>query len=100
MNEDKPSEININVMIAGRSYPLRLKAEDETAIRAVVEEVNQKIKEFQYTYKNRDKQDCLSMALLTYAVDSHKKSFTDPETESEVLGKIKSIDAYLDSILG
>lgn len=100
MNEEKSSEININVMIAGRSYPLRLKPEDEANIRAIVEEINQKIKEFQYTYKNRDKQDCLSMALLTYAVDSHKKSLADPETESEVYGKIKGIDAYLDSILG
>ena len=87
-------------MIAGRSYPLRIKSEDEIAIRGVVEEINEKIKEFQLTYKNRDKQDCLSMALLTYAVESHKKTFSDPEVEKEISDKIIGLNTYLDSVLG
>lgn len=87
-------------MIAGRSYPLRIKSEDEVAIRGVVEEINDKIKEFQLTYKNRDKQDCLSMALLTYAVESHKKTFSDPEVEKEISDKIIGLNTYLDSVLG
>lgn len=95
-----PNSKNINVMIAGRSYPLRIKSEDEVAIRKVVDEINEKIKEFQLTYKNRDKQDCLSMALLTYAVESHKKTFADPEVEKEVADKIKGLNTYLDTILG
>lgn len=99
MNE-VPNSKNINVMIAGRSYPLRIKSEDEIAIRGVVEEINEKIKEFQLTYKNRDKQDCLSMALLTYAVESHKKTFSDPEVEKEISDKIIGLNTYLDSVLG
>ncbi len=97
---DVPNSKNINVMIAGRSYPLRIKSEDEVAIRGVVEEINDKIKEFQLTYKNRDKQDCLSMALLTYAVESHKKTFSDPEVEKEISDKIIGLNTYLDSVLG
>lgn len=95
-----PNSKNINVMIAGRSYPLRIKSEDEVAIRRIVDEINEKIKEFQLTYKNRDKQDCLSMALLTYAVESHKKTVADPEVEKEISDRIKSLNTYLDSIVG
>ena len=63
---------NITVLIAGRPYPLKIKAGDEAAIRKIVKEVNEKVNRFQLTYTKKDKQDCLSMALLTYAVDLHK----------------------------
>lgn len=64
--------LNITVLIAGRPFSLSVKAREEHLIRKAVKEINDKVNEFQSTYKNRDKQDCLSMALLTYAVDLSK----------------------------
>jgi cell division protein ZapA (FtsZ GTPase activity inhibitor) len=88
---------SISIMIAGRAYPLKVKMEDEEAIRQVVNELNEKIKHFQITYSNRDKQDCLSMALLTYAVDFHKAvKNTDEKRFNERLDKL---DQLLDAIL-
>ena len=89
--------ISISVMIAGRAYPLKVKVEDEEPIRKVVAEINEKIKNFQMTYTNRDKQDCLAMALLTYAVDYHK-TLLDDQSES-LLAKIDAIDALIDNVL-
>ena len=63
---------NITITIAGRPYSLKIKVDEEQLIRGVAKEVNEKVAFFEKTYKQRDKKDCLSMALLTYAVEAAK----------------------------
>ena len=89
---------NITVLIAGRPYPLKIDASDEPAIRKIVKEVNDKISRFQLTYTNKDKQDCLSMALLTYAVDLHK-SKKSGGNDPALFGKLFQLDQFLDQVL-
>ena len=97
--EDKDMQ-NITVSIAGRPYPLKIKSGDEPAIRTIVTEVNEKINRFQATYNNKDKQDCLSMALLTYAVDLHKAKQEDKTNQDSVLSdKVQQLDSFLDQLL-
>ncbi|MEM1321967.1 MAG: cell division protein ZapA [Bacteroidota bacterium] len=97
--EDKDIQ-TITVLIAGRPYPLKINAGDEPAIRQIVKEVNEKINEFQLTYNNKDKQDCLSMALLTYAVDLHKTEKEGTTTPDSALSdKVKQLDDYLNQLL-
>lgn len=85
-------------MIAGRSYPLRVKENDRESIQEVVDEINEKIKDFQLTYINKDKQDCLAMSLLTYAVDLHKLKQSD--SESQLLStKIGRLENMIDNVL-
>ncbi len=95
--QDKETK-NITVLIAGRPYPLKIEASDEPAIRKIVKEVNEKINRFQLTYTNKDKQDCLSMALLTYAVDLHKAKQSSAEGIS-LSSKLSNLDALLDKLL-
>jgi len=64
--------ISITVLIAGRPYPLRINKADEPSIRTIVKEINNQVNNFQLKYTTKDKQDCLSMAALTYAVDLAK----------------------------
>jgi cell division protein ZapA len=91
---------NITVVIAGRPYPLKIKESDEPVIRKIVNEINDKLNRFQLTYSSKDKQDCLSMALLTYAVDLHKMQQTTPADEdSTVAEKLSQIDTLLDKLL-
>lgn len=68
---------NITIYIDDRPYSLKIKVEEELMIREVVEEVNAKMKDFQQTYKQRDKKDLLSMTLLTYAVETAKVDHTE-----------------------
>lgn len=88
---------SIQVMIAGRSYPLKVKVEDEVRIKNVVEEINEKIKHFQMTFSNKDKLDCITMTLLTYAVDYHNS--IENIQGKPVQDKLASIDALLDRLL-
>jgi cell division protein ZapA len=85
----------LTVTIAGRPYPLKIKASDEPMVRQIVKEVNEKVNKFQLTYPNREKQDCLAMALLGYAVDLHKATSqptaSSPPDVSEQLSRIESL---------
>ena len=89
---------SLQVVIAGRPYPIKVKQSDEEAIQKVVDELNEKIKDFQLTYINKDKQDCLAMSLLTYAVEYHKAIQDSPSTDS-LSQKVQQIDEMLDDIL-
>jgi cell division protein ZapA len=88
----------ITVLIANRPYPLKIKSSDEPAIRRIVKELNEKVNRFQLTYTNKDKQDCLAMALLTYAVDLHMEKI-QTAMDVNLNRKLESIDALLDSLV-
>lgn len=93
---------NITVLIAGRPYPLKVKVGDEDAIRKIVKDVNEKVNRFQLTYTKKDKQDCLSMALLTYAVDLHKSKTgenNNPSFDPVISEKISQLDELLNHLL-
>lgn len=72
MKADPTGTKQITLLIAGRPYPLRIAKEDESAIRKIARDLNEQVSRFQLKYPNRDKQDCLAMVLLTYAVDLHE----------------------------
>ncbi len=62
--------ININVVIADRPYPLRVKPEEEERVRNAARDINNKVKQFQTQYSGKDKQDFLAMSALMYAVEA------------------------------
>ncbi|MFM2268719.1 MAG: hypothetical protein RL757_2160 [Bacteroidota bacterium] len=67
---------DITVLVADRPYPLRIQEGDEPTLRRLVKEINDKITLFQQNYPRKDKQDCLALAILTYAVELHKTQTT------------------------
>jgi len=92
--------IKITVIIAGRPYPLRIKAADEPAVRKIVKEVNEKITTFQSAYQGRDKQDGLSMTILTYAFDLYKLRQDKPlVNEPGIDTQLDRIDEILEQLL-
>ncbi len=86
---------NITVLIAGRPYPLKIKDGDEPVIRRIVKEVNDKIALFQNTYPRKDRQDWLTMVLLTYAVDVHKAQAHTTILDPQLADKLSQIDDLL-----
>ena len=62
----------LSVFVAGRSYPLKVQEGEEEVITLIADKVNKRIREYQETYTNREKQDWVSMALLSYALENHQ----------------------------
>lgn len=90
--------LQITVLIAGRAYPMRIAASDEQLVQEIVREVNEKITGFQAQYQNKDKQDCLAMVLLTYALESKIGTKNNKELKDAEKG-LKGINMLLDGIL-
>ncbi len=62
----------IEANIAGKIIPLKVSAEEVVHVKKAVAEINSRLKQYQSDYPQKDMQDCVLMALLTYAVDFHK----------------------------
>lgn len=87
-------ELSIKVNIAGRIYPLTIKAEEEECIRKAAKEINEKIKEYQKMYAVRDKQDLLAMCALEYSTNANLNAI-----DKEISYELKEIQSMLNSVL-
>ena len=87
----------INVIISGKSFPLKVAADEVQQIQDTVAEINRKVQEFQNTYQSQDLRECLSMVLLTYAVDLNKlQSGHQSDNSSPELTRIDQLlDQYM-----
>jgi cell division protein ZapA (FtsZ GTPase activity inhibitor) len=62
MNESE--RVSREVVIANRTYPLKIFKNDEERILNIVKSVNQKIEQLRSIYDAKDNQDYLAMCLL------------------------------------
>jgi cell division protein ZapA len=62
----------IEANIAGTKIPLRVSEDEEVYVKKAIAEINDRIKKYQSEFTQKDIQECIMMALLTYAVDYHK----------------------------
>jgi len=83
--------ISIAVWLAGRSYRIRIKPDEESAVRKAVKLADDKVNELRNHYAGKDDQDFMAMCLLMYAADSAIESFSNPllkDEISKIAGKI------------
>ena len=70
--------LSITVWLAGRSYRLRVKPDEESAVRRAVKLADDKINDLKQTYAGKDDQDFIAMCLLSYAADTAIDLFNNP----------------------
>ncbi|HOI32132.1 MAG: cell division protein ZapA [Bacteroidales bacterium] len=61
------NEITINIIIAERTYKLRIQAEEEERVRKAAAQINDRIKAYANAYAFKDHQDLLAMTVLQLA---------------------------------
>ena len=86
-------KISLKVIIAGRTYPLKIKKDEESAIVAASEKINSNIKKLQGNYAVKDMQDLLAMTALLLALQKPNK------LEAESNSTDSSINEDLNRIL-
>jgi cell division protein ZapA (FtsZ GTPase activity inhibitor) len=92
MNDEPADIININVLIADRPYPLKIKKAEEEDVRNAAREINEKVKQFQQVYAAKDKQDYLAMSALMYAVqniENQRKTISSTSSFEDELLKLE-----------
>lgn len=64
--------IPVNIIVADRSYRLKIEPEDEEMVRKTMKLINEKIIEFKTSFAGKDMQDYVSMVLLWFATEQQK----------------------------
>lgn len=94
MEEKASPLIPINVIVAGRSYRLRIAPGDESFVRKAIKRANDQIAELRRVYAGKDDQDFVAMCLLMYATDK-QTSTSDALLEEGIDSLINKIDQSL-----
>ncbi len=90
--------ITANIVIADRSYRLKIESVEEEIIRKTVKLINEKILEFKTNFAGKDMQDYVSMALLWFATEQNK-SGSEMIAMNETSQKLAALELHLDKIL-
>lgn len=97
-------KVSLKIIIAGRTYPLTIKKEEEEAIKAAAEQINSNIKKLQGSYAVKDMQDLLAMTALQQAVQLKSgggtkvekvTEFKEPDYSENIQKIIDKIDSAL-----
>ncbi|MCF8358511.1 MAG: cell division protein ZapA [Prolixibacteraceae bacterium] len=73
--------LSINITIADRRYPMRIKRSEEEKIRKAAKIINERILQYQDRYSGKDVQDFLAMASLQFVLqtlETIEKSDVEP----------------------
>ena len=88
-----------SVSILGRTYKLRVAAEDEEALRKAAEAIESQAKIYGNMYAYNDHQDLLAMVALTQITQLTKIQNSLRYKDTDLAQKLRSIDSVLDGIL-
>jgi Cell division protein ZapA len=89
--------IPINIVIGDRNYRIRIKPEDEGAVRSTLKTINDKIIEFKTQFAGKDMQDYVSMVILWYATQTNPQSGN--ESSAEFTATLDKLEEQLDKVL-
>ena len=96
-------KVSLKIVIAGRTYPLTIKKEEEEAIIGAADKINKNIKKLQGNYAVKDMQDLLAMTTLQMAVQIKNGANTsssaseekEPLFDKDIIKIIKKIETQL-----
>ncbi|MGC6285335.1 MAG: cell division protein ZapA [Polaribacter sp.] len=93
-------KLKINIVIAGRNYPLSVSStKEEEGMRKAAKSINKLIALFEQNYAVSDKQDVLAMCALQFASKLEIASLQKNSTNKDVLDKIKLLTELVDNQL-
>ncbi len=93
-------KLKINVVIAGRSYPLSVNnTNEEEGMRKAATAINKLISMYEQNYAVSDKQDVLAMCALQFASKVEITTIENDITTKEVINKIDELTNLVNSHL-
>ena len=90
--------MEINIVIAGRSYPLNAPDTEEIVLRKVGKQIEQMIKDFEKGYAIKDKQDALAMCALRLGVSAEMNAISLENNIKSSTQKLARINQLLNNL--
>ncbi len=94
-----PNLIPVNILIADRTYRLKIEPADEEKLRKTVKFINEKIMEFKTNFAGKDMQDYISMAFLWFATEQSDGAASKIDL-ADVAEKLQTIEGLVDKAIG
>lgn len=88
------TDVSLKIVIAGRTYPLTVKKEDEEAVHQAAKMINDKVKEFEQNCSVRDKQDLLAMCALNLLATQQNNPKKSPDFD-----ELNQLDLFVSDYL-
>jgi cell division protein ZapA len=89
--------IPANIVIGDRTYRIKIRMQDEEAVRATVKLINEKILEFKTQFSAKDMQDYIAMVLVWYATEQSSSTRSQLDTRA-IEEKLVQMEQFLDKI--
>ena len=90
--------VPINIVIADRTYRIKLSPHEEEVVRKTVKLINDKVVEFKTQFAGKDMQDYIAMVIIWYATQTHLNEAAGV-MQDEQLEALSKISGQLDRIL-
>lgn len=90
--------MEINIIIAGRKYPLNVPENEEEVLRRVGKQIDQMIKRFETEYAIKDKQDALAMCALRMGVNAEMYALNLEKNIKSSAKKLADINHLLEEL--
>jgi len=88
----------INIIVADRSYRIKITPEDEEDVRGRLKTINEKVVEFKTQFAGKDMQDYIAMVLLWFATQPKESGILSPSADS-IRTSLEKMEQSLDSVL-
>jgi hypothetical protein len=90
--------IPLNLVIADRTYRVRIKPSDEEVVRKTVKTINDKVVEFKTQFAGKDMQDYIAMVLVWFAT-AQNAAISNQVNMDNVSGRLQTLEKMLDGAL-
>ena len=87
--------IPVNIMIADRSYRLKIEVQHEELLRKTAKLVNDKLVEYRNNFAGKDTQDYIAMVILWMATEQQRSQQYIIEA-AETTKQLQNLEAILD----
>lgn len=92
--------VHREVVIANRTYPLKIYKQDEEKILSIVKSVNHRIEQLKTVYDAKDNQDYLAMCILQlYAQQMNSTTQSSSHSDISLEPELARIESLLDSAI-
>lgn len=93
MNEDL---IPLNLLIADRTYRVRINPKDEEVVRKTVKTINDKLLEFKAQFAGKDMQDYIAMVLVWFATEQNA-AISNQVNLDHVSSRLETLEKLIDT---
>ncbi|KIC92842.1 cell division protein ZapA [Flavihumibacter solisilvae] len=91
--------IPVNIVIGDRTYRIKIRPEDEEAVRNTVKVINEKVVEFKTQFSAKDMQDYVAMVLVWYATEQSQQTKSNLDIQA-VTDKLLQLESLIDKTTG